>query len=290
MDGRRAQGAAQASRVARRAELAQRVPVPERRVVSRDAVPRHVGGRPLAVPPSRRHHRGRFPRRPDQGGGRRGPRHPPRPLPADRDLTMLGHRHRLRRGWSPGPRREHDQRPRRGAAVMSDSHDLYDAERVTVGTIGPTGQRVFLLQGRQGSLTVTVKLEKQQVAALSQYLAKVLEELPDPGILPEDLELEEPLDAAWVVGTLGLSYDSTADRIVLLAEEAVPEEEEVDEADETNASMARFTITREQAAALAIRGTELVEAGRPPCPLCGNPLDPSGHVCPRTNGHRPPVL
>lgn len=172
---------------------------------------------------------------------------------------------------------------------MSDSHDLYDAERVTVGTIGPTGQRVFLLQGRQGSLVITVKLEKQQVAALSQYLAKVLEELPDPGVLPEDLELEEPLDAAWAVGTLGLSYDSAADRIVLLAEEAVPEEDEEESADEA-ASMARFTITREQAAALAIRGTELVEAGRPPCPLCGNPLDPSGHVCPRTNGHRPPVL
>ncbi|HWC39572.1 MAG TPA: DUF3090 family protein [Acidimicrobiales bacterium] len=176
---------------------------------------------------------------------------------------------------------------------MSDSHDLYDAERVTVGTIGPTGKRVFLLQGRQGSLVITVKLEKAQVAALSQYLAKVLEELPDPGALPEDLDLEEPLDAAWVVGTLGLSYDSAADRIVLLAEEAVPDEEEADETDEpdeTSASMARFTITREQAAALAIRGTELVEAGRPPCPLCGNPLDPSGHVCPRTNGHRPPVL
>lgn len=172
---------------------------------------------------------------------------------------------------------------------MSDSHDLYDAERVTVGTIGPTGQRVFLLQGRQGSLVITVKLEKQQVAALSQYLAKVLEELPDPGILPEDLDLEEPIDAAWAVGTLGLSYDSTADRIVLLAEEAVPEEDEEETADEA-ASMARFTITREQAAALAIRGTELVEAGRPACPLCGNPLDPSGHVCPRTNGHRPPVL
>ena len=48
-------------------------------------------------------------------------------------------------------------------------------------------------------------------------------------------------------------------------------------------------MTREQAAALAIRGTELVEAGRPPCPLCGYPLDARGHVCPRTNGNRPPL-
>ncbi len=53
--------------------------------------------------------------------------------------------------------------------------------------------------------------------------------------------------------------------------------------------MLRIALTREQAAAFAIHATRLVEAGRPPCPLCGFPLDPSGHDCPRTNGHRPPV-
>ena len=53
--------------------------------------------------------------------------------------------------------------------------------------------------------------------------------------------------------------------------------------------MLRVALTREQAAAFAIHATRLVESGRPPCPLCALPLDPAGHDCPRTNGHRPPV-
>jgi uncharacterized repeat protein (TIGR03847 family) len=58
---------------------------------------------------------------------------------------------------------------------------------------------------------------------------------------------------------------------------------------EDDGVVARVSVTREQASAFAIRATLLVESGRPPCPLCGLPLDPSGHDCPRTNGHRPPV-
>ena len=53
--------------------------------------------------------------------------------------------------------------------------------------------------------------------------------------------------------------------------------------------MLRVALSREQAAAFAIHATTLVEAGRPPCPLCALPLDPAGHICPRTNGHRPPA-
>lgn len=165
---------------------------------------------------------------------------------------------------------------------VADSHDLPAVDRITVGTFGPPGQRTFLLQARQGPEMVTLKVEKTQVAALAQYLGKILEGLPRPGHLPESLELEEPHDPAWTVGSLGLSYDEDGDRILLVAEEAVAE-------DDLGAT-ARFGATREQVAALAIRGTQLVEAGRPPCPLCGYPLDPGGHVCPRTNGFRPPTL
>jgi uncharacterized repeat protein (TIGR03847 family) len=50
-----------------------------------------------------------------------------------------------------------------------------------------------------------------------------------------------------------------------------------------------LTLSAEWAGALAIAVTRLVEAGRPLCPLCGGPLDPQGHDCPRTNGHRPPI-
>ncbi len=162
------------------------------------------------------------------------------------------------------------------------SHNLSAVERLTVGTVGPPGRRTFLLQGRQGMLLVTLKMEKAQVAALSTYLAKVLEDLPSPGDLPQDLELEEPDEPAWSIGTLGVTYDETTDRVLLVAEEAVPEGED--------GAVARFGATREQIAALVIRGAQIVQAGRPACPLCGYPLDPDGHACPRANGHRPPAL
>jgi len=168
---------------------------------------------------------------------------------------------------------------------MSESHDLPLVERITVGALGPPGQRLFLLQARQGGEVVTLKLEKVQVAALSQSLAKLLSDLAQPEGLPQDLDLEEPAEPEWIVGTLGLGYDEDSDRILLIAEELTSEEE-----DDPSAGVARFGTTRGQVAALAMRGTQLVEAGRPPCPLCGYPLDPSGHACPRTNGHRPPTL
>lgn len=150
-----------------------------------------------------------------------------------------------------------------------------------MGTEGPAGKRLFLLQCRAGGTLLTLKAEKQQVSVLAEYLGRVLSDLERPENLPEDLELEEPTEPHWVIGTLGVSYDESLDRIVLVAEELVAEDEEGD--------MARFTVSRAQAAAFAIRATSLVEEGRPPCPLCGLPLDPSGHRCPRTNGHRPPA-
>ncbi len=167
---------------------------------------------------------------------------------------------------------------------MSESYDLADVDKLTVGTVGEPGRRVFLLQARQGAHVVTLKLEKSQTAALGAYIARLLEDLPGPPVLPDDLELEleDPVEPEWVIGSLGIAYDGVLDRLVLVAEEAVSEDE--------TAARARFSLTREQVAALARRSAQLVEAGRPPCPLCSYPLDPAGHVCPRTNGHRPPTL
>jgi uncharacterized repeat protein (TIGR03847 family) len=176
---------------------------------------------------------------------------------------------------------------------MSESFELTDVDRLTVGTVGVPGQRMFLLQARAGAEVVTVKLEKQQVGALARYLGEVLADLPEVGALPGELELEEPTEPRFAAGVLGVTYDEAMDRIVLVAQEAGPAEDEDDDdivAEDPDTSVLRVTATREQVAALAIRGTALVEAGRPPCPLCGYPLDPSGHVCPRTNGHRAPTL
>jgi uncharacterized repeat protein (TIGR03847 family) len=160
-------------------------------------------------------------------------------------------------------------------------HDLDVPDEFTVGTVGPVGDRVFMLQCRQAGEQLTLKAEKQQVAVLASYLARIVREVGRPGSLPENVAFNEDEEPAWVVGTIGVSYDEGAERIVVVAEELVADDEE--------SSVARFSLTLEQAAAFAIVATTLVEAGRPPCPLCGLPLDPAGHDCPRTNGHRPPT-
>ncbi len=187
---------------------------------------------------------------------------------------------------------------------MTEDFELANPERVTVGTVGPVGERTFLLQVREGELIKTLKVEKAQVSALARFLGRMLAELERPGELPSgaQLALEPFVEPDFVVRSLGVSYDEESDRIILVAEEIDRTEAEVDvealfglaedlevEDEVDEGASVRVSITREQAAALAIRGTELVEAGRPPCPLCGLALDPSGHDCPRTNGHRPPV-
>jgi uncharacterized repeat protein (TIGR03847 family) len=187
---------------------------------------------------------------------------------------------------------------------VTEDFELANPERVTVGTVGPVGERIFLLQVREGLLLKTLKMEKAQVSALARFLGRMLAELERPGELASgsELALEPFAEPDFVVRSLGVSYDEGLDRIILVADEVDRTEAETDvetlfgladdlelEEDLELGSSVRVSITREQAAALAIRGTELVEAGRPPCPLCGYPLDARGHVCPRTNGHRPPL-
>ncbi len=164
---------------------------------------------------------------------------------------------------------------------MTEAYDL-SAERLCVGTVGEVGSRLFLVQCRQGETLLTMKVEKQQVAAMAELLARMIKDRQRPGHLPDDQALEEPKEPAWAVGTVGVSFDEAEDRVVLVIEELVPEGEV--------GAIARVSVTREQAAAFSIQATRLVESGRPPCPLCGSPLDPSGHECPRTNGHRPPAV
>lgn len=163
--------------------------------------------------------------------------------------------------------------------------DLPDLDRFTAGTVGPPGQRVFYLQATAGSEVVTLRLEKQQVGALAQYLAELLHDLPAPADdeVPTELELVEPVQERWIVGQLGVVFDESRDRMVVRADELVAED---DESDEVSPGMARFALTRGQVQAFVVRAASLVSSGRPPCPLCGRPIDPEGHMCIKTNGHK----
>jgi uncharacterized repeat protein (TIGR03847 family) len=170
---------------------------------------------------------------------------------------------------------------------VGTSFDLPELDRFTAGTVGPPGQRVFFLQASGEGHVVTLRLEKAQVAALAEYLASVLADLPTPDLdaLPDELELVQPVVAEWVVGQIGVVFDEDRDRMVVQAEELL--EEDADEpALEPDRGVARFALTRAQVAAFVARAAELVAAGRPPCELCGRPKDPAGHTCIKTNGHR----
>ncbi|QYG91537.1 DUF3090 domain-containing protein [Iamia sp. SCSIO 61187] len=173
---------------------------------------------------------------------------------------------------------------------MAESHDFDAVDRFTAGTLGEPGARTFLFQAQAGTVHVTVKCEKQQVAALAEYLQGVLADLPaveggdDAAV---DLALAPPYEPDWVAGTLSVAYDDVADRIVILIEEIGELDDEDEDPLGDDRSSLRVRLTRAQVTALVDHAVELVEGGRPPCPVCGHPMGPD-HACPRTNGHGPP--
>jgi uncharacterized repeat protein (TIGR03847 family) len=163
--------------------------------------------------------------------------------------------------------------------------DLPDVDRFTAGAVGEPGQRVFYLQAVAGSETVTVRCEKTQVAALGEYLAQLLADLPAPDVtsVPNDLELIAPIDPVWIAGQIGVVFDESRDRMVVRVDEMPVGDG--DEDDSATLGMLRVALTRAQVHGFVVRAATLVAAGRPPCPLCGRPIDPEGHMCIKTNGH-----
>jgi uncharacterized repeat protein (TIGR03847 family) len=151
---------------------------------------------------------------------------------------------------------------------------------------------VFYLHARAGTQRVTVKCEKQQVTAISQYLRRVLSDLPPPedralpGAVELGAELEDLANQAFVLGPIGLGYDRGNDRVLVQLEELVPSDDDEDEEPAEPAEdrgHIRLYVTRSQAAAFCDHADEVVAAGRPLCMWCGFPMDPEGHPCPRMN-------
>jgi uncharacterized repeat protein (TIGR03847 family) len=175
---------------------------------------------------------------------------------------------------------------------MSTSFDFEAPDHFTAGTVGEPGHRIFYIQAAQDGSVATLRLEKQQVAALAEYLAGILADLPDAEAEPARVDLVEPVLAEWVVGSLAVAYEEATDRILLVAEEIVevdeptedePAPEPLLDPDDLDTATARFRLTRDQVSSFIRRAAELVVSGRPICPLCGRPIDPDGHACPRLN-------
>ncbi|WP_430784351.1 DUF3090 domain-containing protein [Actinoplanes sp. G11-F43] len=195
-------------------------------------------------------------------------------------------------------------------------HAFEPPERFVAGTVGEPGDRTFYLQARGGGRVISVALEKVQVSLLAEKLEELLLEankrfgvsLPDsPLVAVHDNEpLDSPVDEEFRVGTLGLAFDVDTSTVVIEAIEAgepeadlggsglddpslddssLDDDEEDDDEPDEDLDRLRVRLTPEATRAFIDRARRVVAAGRPPCPLCGQPLDPAGHLCPRHNGY-----
>jgi uncharacterized repeat protein (TIGR03847 family) len=186
--------------------------------------------------------------------------------------------------------------------MASVIHRFDPPERFVAGTVGPPGQRTFFLQARAGARVTSVALEKQQVSVLAERIDELLDDLLSslegettvPAVPPVALEdnapLEQPIVEEFRAGMMTLSWDSADKRVVV---EVYPysEEEEEEEAAEPEPGVEAEEVLLVRlppglARAFSKRAQAVVAAGRPPCPFCGGPMDPAGHLCPRANGFR----
>lgn len=178
-------------------------------------------------------------------------------------------------------------------------------DRFICGAVGQPGQRTFFIQAVKGSQVVSVALEKAQVAVLAERLASLLLALRQGGVPigEEELgpapELREPVVQQFRVGTLTLGWDADRQRVVIEARELGDLDEEEGDEDEPLAAevqaepletddegdLVRVQLEPRAALEFASGAVAVVQAGRPPCPQCGAPLDPTGHFCPRRNGY-----
>jgi len=180
---------------------------------------------------------------------------------------------------------------------------LFDQpERFVAGTVGQPGERQFFLQARDGARVVSVALEKSQVQVLAERVDSLLDEVvrrtggeaPVPATAPlgsDDLDpLDQPLTEEFRVGAMALGWNGDTEQIIIEAHEVVEDDEteipELEEDPDEGPTVLRVRLTGTAARAFVKRALAVVSAGRPPCPFCTQPLEPSGHICPRANGYR----
>lgn len=170
-----------------------------------------------------------------------------------------------------------------------------DVSRFTVGTVGVPGDRTFFIQLRSGHELISLSLEKSQVAALSERMSFMLREIrlthpmiAKPLLTRDSLPLEVPVLDDFRVGSIAIFFDESTERIQIdLRELQLGDEDREDELElEDNIEIVRSFISLSQAKTFIDRSELVVAAGRLPCPFCGLPINPEGHICARANGYR----
>jgi len=178
-------------------------------------------------------------------------------------------------------------------------HVFRKPDRFVAGTVGEPGDRTFYLQATEDVRTISVTVEKQQVVVLAERLGALLEEVASrfgadvPAEAPDEEvdtgPLAVPVEEEFRVGTMGLGWDAESSAVVVellaITEGELDETVVLDDTEE-GPDAVRVFLAPVAARAFAERAERVVNAGRKPCPLCSEPLDPAGHICPRQNGYR----
>ena len=166
-------------------------------------------------------------------------------------------------------------------------HDLGSVDGFEVEAIGERGQRRFRLRLTANGETASLWIEKEQVQALSNAIEQVLvqhrkeaeQRRPPVGEL-SDFPRHPTHD--FRVSRLALAYDDGAEALAIYATDAG--------ADNQDRATLRGSFSRALARRFTRQAQETVSAGRPLCPLCKEPLEPGGHLCPPANGHSDDAL
>ena len=172
-------------------------------------------------------------------------------------------------------------------------YELDPVDQIGVAAVGQPGQRRFFLLAQGSGHILTLACEKAQLQALLLRLQQMMEaqgiERPDgPAVQARDLVPGEP---EWQIGEMGLGYHEARSMFVLVASQGAAEQqaEPPDEAAATadDSPSVRFWLSRDQVVSFSKQAEAVLSAGRPLCPRCGLPMDPTGHPCPVMNGARP---
>jgi len=171
--------------------------------------------------------------------------------------------------------------------------ELDGVDALGAGAIGEPGARVFYIQADKRGSRLTVLVEKEQVALLAQeavaFLDRIADDHPEPPtesalLHPSVAQVTEPAVPLFRARMIGLGFEPDRGLVLIeLRERAEDEEAEEEDDDTDDGYVARIFATRAQVRAMAARGSEAVQSGRPACPLCEFPMDPAGHICPRWN-------
>ena len=169
--------------------------------------------------------------------------------------------------------------------------DFGQAEEIEPEAIGEPGKRTFRLRVLSRGSAASLWLEKEQLAALTMAIRQLLEQTSEADI-SSDADAPEPSGAFpekpqvdFKIGRLGIGYDEARRIVIVFAYEIGSAGDTGGAEDDQAQPTFSCRITRSQCQAFADRAEEVISGGRPICPLCSGPMEPSGHACVRSNGH-----